>query len=139
LTLKFLLDTNIVSEMVKESPSSLVLERIRLNEKNCAISSVTWHELKFGMCRLPESRKKNKIRKFVNSAVISAFSILPYDKEAADIHADFRGVLKSKGRILPFSDSQIAATALANRLILVTRNVKDFQYVEGLTIENWFE
>ncbi len=136
--MKYLLDTNIISELVKTAPDKSVLEKIQKNENDCSISSITFHELKYGLNRLPESRKKEKIQKFVDLIVSTRFPILSYDEKAAEVHSQFRVLLASEGCILPFADSQIAAIAMANNLILVTRNVKDFTPISGLNIENWF-
>ena len=64
--------------------------------------------------------------------------ILPYDEAAADWHADERARLSAIGLTPPFADGQIAAVAAVNGLVLVTRNVADFQHFQGLTIENWY-
>ena len=65
--------------------------------------------------------------------------ILPYDRGAAVWHAEERARLVSQGRTSAFMDGQIAAIAIVNHLILVTRNTQDFADFAGLTVENWFE
>jgi tRNA(fMet)-specific endonuclease VapC len=64
-------------------------------------------------------------------------SLLPYDREAALWHAVERARLASQGRTPPFIDGQIAAVAVVNNLILVTRNTAGFADFAGLTVENW--
>lgn len=65
--------------------------------------------------------------------------IIPYDDHAAWVHGHFRSKLESSGITLAFADSQIAATAIAHNMILVTRNVEDFTSITELKIENWFD
>jgi tRNA(fMet)-specific endonuclease VapC len=67
------------------------------------------------------------------------FSIISYDDHAAWIHASLRAGSDSERRPLSFADGQIASIALANNMILVTRNVKEFTGISQLHIENWFE
>lgn len=68
--------------------------------------------------------------------------LLAHDKKCADLQSEMFAALTKNGTPLPYQDSQIAATALANGLVLVTRNVKDFAAIQEyfpLKIENWFE
>ena len=67
-----------------------------------------------------------------------AFPILPYEESAAQWHARERARLESIGRTAGFADGQIASIAVTTNLILVTRNLKDFDGFEGLHLENWF-
>ncbi len=63
--------------------------------------------------------------------------ILPYDDRAAEWHARERVRLASKGKMPPFVDGQIAAIAKVNRLVLVTRNIEDYESFSGLKTEYW--
>jgi len=65
--------------------------------------------------------------------------ILPFEQQAGEWLAVERARLMQKGIILGFADSEIAAIAAINNLILVTRNTKDFKHFSGLQLENWFE
>jgi tRNA(fMet)-specific endonuclease VapC len=71
--------------------------------------------------------------------VAPSLEIIAYDAPVALRHAEERARLESHGRTVPFVDGQIAATALTYGLVLVTRNVRDFEPFEGLTVENWFD
>ena len=78
----------------------------------------------------------------VRDFIQSNYEILPFDVHASWINSDIRERLEKKGRKAPLADSMIAATAIANNMILVTRNVKDFEdikEVSALMVENWFE
>ena len=138
MKLKYLLDTNIVSEPLKANPSSNVINRMEAEDTCISICSPVWHELNYGMKRLERSRKKELIRDYLENVVDASIPILPYDSESAGIHAAFRAKSESRGRQLPFVDSQIASIAKANNLILVTRNTGDFKGIDQLTVENWF-
>jgi tRNA(fMet)-specific endonuclease VapC len=109
------------------------------NEGKFAISSVVWHELYFGMFRLPESKKRNMLEKYLHETISPCLPILPYDENAAQLHGELRASLASKGLTPAFTDSMIASICLVNNLILVTRNVNDFKIFIDLKIENWFE
>lgn len=137
--LVYLLDTNIISEPAKPNPDPTVLAKIRQHQESIAISSITWHELLFGYDRLPESKKKERIKGYLNFAVRGKIAVLEYGQDSAEIHANERAKLVSSGLTPSFADGQIAAIAQSNNLILVTRNTQDFKNFSEISIENWFE
>ncbi|WP_296090659.1 PIN domain-containing protein [uncultured Treponema sp.] len=126
----YLLDTNIVSDGSKAMPSELVKEKLDLYSDFCAISSITWYELQKGIKRLPVGRKRDYLFAYVEEQVLPFFEIIGYDKKCADLQSEMFAALTKNGTPLPYQDSQIAATALANGLVLVTRNVKDFAAIQ---------
>lgn len=138
----YLLDSNIISEIIKPSPSFNVIQKIAEHYSECAISSITWHEMLFGVERLEEGLRKTELKKFLLEDVKESFEIISYDKNASQVHAILRSKLEKSGYPMPFADSQIASIAIANKMALVTRNTKDFEYVKevcDLKMENWFE
>jgi len=135
----YLLDTNIISEPLKPAPDRVVVERLHRYDGMMAIPSIVWHELLFGVNRLPQGSKQRRLRAYLLEVVASNFPVLPYDDHAAWIHATFRSGLEAAGKVQGFADGLISATALANNLILVTRNTQDFDTVPDLYLENWFE
>ena len=137
MSLRFLLDTNIVSEAVRPFPNSVVLDKIEQNKGKVGIATVVWHELLFGLERLPPSRKRNALEAYLLRVVQATMPILPYDQAAAEWHARERVRLVATGRTPPFLDGQIAATAKANDLVLVTANRSHFESFEGLRVEDW--
>ena len=135
--MRYLLDTNVLSEAVKTEPDKSVMKKFERNQDEIVTAAPVWHELQFGCQRLPRSRKKEVIGSFLNDIVRRTMLILPYDDRAAELHAKDRARLSSKGIITAFVDGQIAAIAKVNGLILVTRNIDDFKPFSGLKLENW--
>jgi tRNA(fMet)-specific endonuclease VapC len=137
VSLKYLLDTNIVSEPLRPSPNPGILHRLKRHQDEMAIASVVWHELWFGCQRLPLSAKRTAIEKYLNEVVAVSMSILPYDSPAAEWHAVERARLTRLGKTPPFVDGQIIAIAKTNDLILVTLNAADYSAFEGAKVEDW--
>jgi tRNA(fMet)-specific endonuclease VapC len=135
--LKYLLDTNIVSEPLRHRPSRAVLRRLGSHEGETAIPSIVWHELRFGCARLPDSRRREAIERYLEQVVLPSFPILDYDRASAEWHARERARLATAGKTPPFIDGQIAAIAYVNDLALVTTNKRDFRGFKGLRIEDW--
>ena len=135
--IKYLLDTNVVSEPLRARPNPHLMERLARTEGQCAISSVTWHELSFGALRLPEGKRRARIIAYLSEVLRPSLPIIPYEALAAARHAAIRSARAAQGRPLPFADGQIAAIALAHNLKLVTANTKDFTQIEELTLEDW--
>ena len=138
----YLLDTNIVSEIIKPEPDLNVIKKIAEHNSDCAICSPVWQELLFGLYRMPESINKKYLGKFIKEDVHENFKIKNFTEKAADIQAQLRTKLEQLGKPTQKEDSMIAAIALANHMVLVTRNTKHFaaiQQVSALTVENWFE
>ena len=138
----YLLDSNIVSEIIKRDAEFNVIEKIASHSSDCAISSTSWHELLYGLYKMPEGMGKNFLDDYLFNDVQENFKVITYTKKAADIHAEIRAKTEAIGRPAPFADSLIASIALANHMVLVTRNTKHFeaiQQVSELEVENWFE
>ena len=137
----YLLDTNIVSELSRQFPDKRV-EKLVISRKNLsAIPAVVWGECLFGLKRLPDSKKKEILLDFYLNAILSSFRFIPFDDHAASVYSDIKSRLQKVGKPASELDMQIAATAIANNAILITRNTKDFQYIEqvsALMVENWF-
>ncbi|OGO40885.1 MAG: twitching motility protein PilT [Chloroflexi bacterium RBG_16_58_14] len=137
MTLRYLLDTNVISEPLRAAPSPAVLEKLRLNEEFLAISAITWHELWFGCRRLPDSARRSAIESFLLAVIAPAMPILPYDEGAAAWHAAERARLAAQGHTPPFADGQIAAIAHQHQLTLVTFNMADYQGFHEIPLEDW--
>jgi tRNA(fMet)-specific endonuclease VapC len=137
MSLIYLLDTNTISEPLKVKPNRQVMENIARYHAQIAIAAVVFYELVRGVELLPDSKKRLKTTDYIDSVVVK-FPILPYTKDAAKWHGETAARLQLQGKTPPFVDTQIAAVAKTNNLILVTRNVDDFENLTDLKIENWF-
>jgi tRNA(fMet)-specific endonuclease VapC len=137
LSLKYLLDTSVVSEPLRPNPARAVLRRLRRHEGETAIASIVWHELRFGCARLPRSRRKDAIERYLEQVVLASFPILDYGRAAAEWHALERARLEAVGQTPPFVDGQLAAIASVNDLVLVTANKATFHGFKGLQVQSW--
>jgi tRNA(fMet)-specific endonuclease VapC len=135
--LRFLLDTNILSEPLFPTPDRRVLERLREHGDEVATASVVWHELLFGYHRLPPSARREAIGQYLEEVVEPSIAILPYDARAAQWHAAERARLGAEGRTPPFADGQIAAVASVNGLAVVTANTTDYADFRDLEVVDW--
>jgi tRNA(fMet)-specific endonuclease VapC len=138
LSLRYLLDTNILSEATRATPDTRILSQLRRHGDRIATSAVSWHELHHGLALMPPSRKQAAIAAYLESLAQAELPVLPYAAEAAEWHARERARLAAAGRTAPFIDGQIAAIAHVNDLVLVTRNTADFRHFSGLKLQNWF-
>lgn len=129
---RYLLDTNILSELVV-SPQGVVAERIaRAGETNICTSVIVAAELRFG------ARKQNSRRLTANvNAVLSAIEVLPLEEPADQAYGELRATLESWGEVIGPNDMLIAAHALALDKVIVTRNQQEFCRIPGLRVENW--
>ncbi len=137
--IEFLLDTNIVSEAVKPEPNAMVIQKLQASVGRISIGAVTWHELLYGMRRLPPSKRKQDLERYLTDVVASTMRIIPYEERAADWFATERSRLVAIGKTPSYSDGQIAAIAAVNDVVIVTRNTADFTDFNGIQLENWFE
>ena len=137
--MKYLLDTNILSEPMRLDPDSSVMRRLNRHRTALVTASVVWHELNYGCERLPLSNKRSRLASYLAEVVQISIPIFPYDERAAAWHAQARARLAAKGVTTSHADGQIAAIAIVNKLILVTRNTRDFDCFAGIKLENWFE
>jgi tRNA(fMet)-specific endonuclease VapC len=132
----FLLDTNVFSEALRPQPRQHILQKITRHEYEIAIASVVWHELLYGIERLPPSRRRVSGERYLNE-IATTMPMINYDRAAAEWHARERARLVARGQTPPILDGQIAAIAAVNRLVVVTFNLDHFNRFEGLRIESW--
>lgn len=130
--LKYLLDTNIVIYVIKRRPLQ-VLEVFNRHHGRMAISSITLAELAHGVEKSSDpSRNLGVVEDFV-----SRLTVLPYDDRAAWQYGNIRAVLETLGQPIGVNDLHIAAHARSNGLTLVSNNLREFERVPGLLLENW--
>ena len=127
-----LLDTNIVSELVRVAPEPRVLAFLN-SQPDLWLSVVVLHEMEYGWRLLPAGRRRENLRTALDTLIGQYENrILPLDREAAEVAAHFRAVARQSGRVLHLADALIAGTAKVKDLSVATRNVADF---DGLGIE----
>ena len=102
-----------------------------------ATSSVSLAELLFGAYRA--GPRSEELLRMIAREVPGKMWVLPFDEEAAEEYGRLSAHLEARGAPIGEADTQIAAIALANDLTVVTGNVRHFERVPGLTVENWLE
>ena len=135
---KYLLDTNILSEPLNKQPNQNVIHSLKQHKFDTALATLTLYELQQGAKKFPPSHRQRAILNYIQG-IQETLTILPYDEQAALYHGNESVRLIKTGLTPAFIDAQIASIAVTQRLILVTRNTKDFQYFDGLLVENWFD
>jgi tRNA(fMet)-specific endonuclease VapC len=131
----YLLDTNILSELIKKHPSPSLLSRLRSQPSHTLFtSSICIMELRFGAALRSDhavfwSRVKNHI--------ISRVGVVPFSDGDALVAGDILAEMRKAGHSIGLEDVLIASSALTNRYVLVTANTRHFSRIQGLKIENW--
>lgn len=131
--MKYMLDTNICIYIIKKKPEWIAEKFSECKVGDVCISSITLAELEYGVCK-SSSPIKNKLALMV---FLSGIEIVSFDSRAAIEYGNIRADLEKKGTPIGANDLLIASHARALDLTLVTNNVKEFNRVEGLKIENW--
>ena len=134
---RYLLDTNVVSEVTKARPSPQVIAFLE-EQQDLWLPTVVLHELEFGLLLLPEGQRQDRLRAAL-SAFIAAYDdrVLPLDSAAAEWAARFRAHARCSGETLDLGVTLIAGTAKANDLVIATRNTKDFDYLDIEVVNPW--
>ncbi|WP_218081760.1 type II toxin-antitoxin system VapC family toxin [Anthocerotibacter panamensis] len=132
--IRYLLDTNIVSDLIKH-PAGRVVQHIKTKgEDTLAISIVVACELRFGAAKKNVPILSTKIEQ-----LLSSLKIFPLTVDADRYYADLRVYLENNGTPIGPNDMLIASHALALDLILVTANIREFSRIPRLKVENWLE
>jgi tRNA(fMet)-specific endonuclease VapC len=131
----FLLDSNICIYVINNRPIKVVGKIKEFIPPEIKLSSISIAELEYGVSK-SQNREKNR-QALVNFA--SAFDIIDFNGEDAEIYGIIRADLEKKGQVIGPYDMQIAAQALSRNYVLVTNNVNEFSRINGLKIENWAE
>lgn len=130
----FLIDTNVISELTKPLPSPAVLNWFATTPaQQIYISSVTLCEIEFGLALMPAGKRKNALLSVTRELVHIDFEgrCLNLDAHCAAAYGQLAAQQQQNGRACSTEDAMIAAIALTNKLVLVTRNTKDF---DGITL-----
>ncbi|MGB8065325.1 MAG: type II toxin-antitoxin system VapC family toxin [Candidatus Sulfotelmatobacter sp.] len=136
----FLLDTNCISELVRNKPEPRVLAWMEAaNESLLYLSVLTLGEIRKGVAGVPQSRRRTQLETWLELDLQARFSgrILPIDAPIADRWGLLAAEAKRKGRALSAIDGLLAATALHHNLTIVSRNVSDFAGTQVPTLNPW--
>lgn len=134
--MKYLLDTNVVSEMIKPEPEKNVIGWFRhVSREDLAISAFTVAEIWNGVKLMHHGARRNAVEQWAHG-LARRYPVLPFGAGEAYKWGDIMAEGRQKGRPVGEMDAVLAATAMNARLTLVTRNVAHFQEVAGLVIAN---
>jgi predicted nucleic acid-binding protein len=138
----FLLDTAVVSELVRKNPSGAVMKWIDgQDEASLYLSVLTIGELEKGVARLPASVRRTRLQSWVRRDLAERFGgrLLPIDTRTAARWGAIAGESERRGRPLPVIDCLIAATAQVHGLAVATRNAGDFERCGATCVNPWNE
>jgi tRNA(fMet)-specific endonuclease VapC len=130
----YCIDTDIVSAAIKPAPHlGLIRRAAAIPATEQFITAITVGELIYGVAR----RASASLTRRVEEVLEGIARVVPFDEQAGRIYGELRTKLEREGKPLAEPDLRIASIALAQELVLVTGNVRHFQRVEGLVVENW--
>lgn len=129
---RYLLDTNIISELIR-NPQGAVAKRIsKLGDRNICTSIIVAAELRYGCAKNGSERRLKAV-----TDVLDEIDILPFDVPADREYGRIRADLEATGKPIGGNYLLIAAHALAAEATLVTANTNEFDRIRGLAVENW--
>lgn len=140
--MSFLLDTSVISELVKPVPDKHVIEWLNLtDEASLYLSVLTIGEIEKGIAKLPASSRREKLETWVRRDLAERFNerLLAIDALVAATWGRFAGEAEARGEPLPVIDGLIAATSLAHDLTVATRNTGDFERCGARCFNPWME
>ncbi len=132
--MSYLVDANVLSEAVRREPDTRVLSWLRVNDSRLYLSTITLGEVEKGILRLSDGTRRRRLEQWLSN-IQSTMSgkLIPFGELEASTWARYFEQHRASGRILPTVDSMVAATAIANNLAIVSRNVVDFP---GINVVN---
>ena len=131
-TLRYLLDTNIVSDLLRRPGGRLAKRISEVGEESVCISVIVAAELRYGARKSGSSALTERV-----DLLLSALQVVPLDEPADVAYGELRHHLAISGQPIGPNDLLIAAHALTLGLTLVTGNLREFERVPGLNLDNW--
>jgi toxin FitB len=135
-----ILDTNVISELVRREPSPVVLRNLRrIPSNDLYTTAIAEAEIRFGLAILPRGRKHTALRNQLDLILKQEFAgrILPFDSAAAEAYAALVAARRAAGRPISVFDGQIAAITLIRGATLATRNLSDFRDLKFPLLDPW--
>ncbi|MDP9801266.1 putative nucleic acid-binding protein [Arcanobacterium wilhelmae] len=134
------LDTNVISELMRGNPNESVVSWVRSVRDDFAITSITLAEINAGLALMPQGKRQRYLATTFATVVepyLGTRAILPFGEAEAAIYAQVVKARSRAGRPISTADAQIAAICLANDDVCATRNVKDFQGTGVKLVNPW--
>jgi tRNA(fMet)-specific endonuclease VapC len=132
MTIRFLLDTNVLSQLVRDPRGAVAARMSGVGDSRVFTSVIVASELRYGA-----QKKGSPVLTDRVNQLLASIEVAPLEVGVDRIYADIRNALESSGQIIGANDLLIAAHALEQEATLVTDNVAEFQRVPGLAVENW--
>ena len=129
----FMLDTNIIAYAKNKRPEGVLRRLLQYRPEDICISAITMAELEYGVFNSSRP-EQNRLALMM---FMSGIQVVPFEANAALEYGRIRADLKRKGELIGANDLLIAAHAKSLGLTLVTNNMREFERVEGLKVENW--
>ena len=131
----FIFDTDIYTNVMRKMPSEKLLNRLKkVPRRDQFTTTITIGEVYYGIMK---ASNKTRLIKLFENVLLPRAIILPFDFSAAKKYGEIRSFLEKQGTPLAHADLQIASIALSMNMILITGNLKHFQRVPNITVENW--
>ena len=129
---RYLLDTNIVSDLIRNPQGKVAIRLAEIGEDKVSTSIIVAAELRYGAAKRSSARLTAQME-----IVLGALKILPFESPSEIVYGDLRSRLETRGTPIGANDLLIAAHAMALGHTLVTDNEREFSRIEGLPLENW--
>lgn len=135
-----LLDTNVLSELMRTKPDPCVLEWVDAQPANeLVICSITVAEILYGIARMPDGKRKQGLLDLASAMFDEDFAgnILPFDADAAVHYAEIAAESEARGRVAEMADAQIAAIGRLHDAVVATRNTRHFESLGVDLVDPW--
>ncbi len=135
-----LLDTNVISELVRQAPNPAVLAYLRTLAPSVVFTAAICEaEIHYGLARMPAGRKRDQLTARIDALFATGFpeQVVPFDGACAALYGEIRAGREAAGKPITVEDAMIAATARAHGAALATRNVGDFADCGAMVVDPW--
>jgi predicted nucleic acid-binding protein len=134
------LDTNVISEPLRQAPESRVIEWIDAQPvETLYLSAITVAELRFGVAALPAGKRRDRLQESLEKRALPLFAgrVLPFDMSASQSYGELMAKARTAGLAIGTADGYIAATAAANGMMVATRDASPFEAAGVDVINPW--